>query len=474
MWMAVTPAAAAAARGVQRSGPTSTSTPNVSIRRAEAAAISAIAPSNASALRRQLAVAADLADVLAGGRLQFARRRRLIGAPQVLMLRHMPVRYVTRLSSAGDCSGGGRQALGMLVHPEGGWYAETWRAAAPDGERSVGSAILYLLAAGDRSHWHRLDADEVWQFSGGDPLALRVWSPGDPAITIHRLGGKITGGSVVQAVVPADAWQTAYSLGAWTRRLRRDPAFEFDWFELAAPEGHRSRAIPSPGQFRPNDGRGPTGVGVARSGRHGRRRPNLNCGSIDVDAHARSTSTVRSTSGARRPVARPRRPTIPVGARAWRASRTPAGPATVAITNRDGTVHAEAVTGRQCASMPCPTPGPRRPGAVPGHPSSGSWPTLPGRPYPRTAGIDALAPAILELRKAMEARRAGLAGRVRSRRPPVRWRLRLPPDAAVLAGLPHRVHRSASSSAGEPHRASPLGPHGSRDRRPPLTDAYAR
>jgi uncharacterized protein len=129
------------------------------------------------------------------------------------------------------------QALGMLVHPEGGWYAETWRASAPDGERPSGSAILYLLAAGDRSHWHRLDADEVWQYSGGDPLELRVWSPGDPSITIHRLAATLTDGSVVQAVVPADAWQTAHSLGAWTLvGCIVTPAFEFDGFELAAPD----------------------------------------------------------------------------------------------------------------------------------------------------------------------------------------------------------------------------------------------
>ncbi|HEV7604969.1 MAG TPA: cupin domain-containing protein, partial [Candidatus Limnocylindrales bacterium] len=54
------------------------------------------------------------------------------------------------------------EALGMQVHPEGGWYAETWRAGSPDGTRPSASAIVYLLAAGDRSHWHRVDADEIW------------------------------------------------------------------------------------------------------------------------------------------------------------------------------------------------------------------------------------------------------------------------------------------------------------------------
>jgi predicted cupin superfamily sugar epimerase len=128
------------------------------------------------------------------------------------------------------------EALGMRPHPEGGWFLETWRADASPGHRPSGSAILYLLAAGDRSHWHRLDADEVWQYSGGDPLELGVWSDGEPAITTSRLGPDVTHGSVVQAVVPARAWQTARSLGAWTLvGCIVTPAFEYDGFALAAP-----------------------------------------------------------------------------------------------------------------------------------------------------------------------------------------------------------------------------------------------
>ena len=124
-------------------------------------------------------------------------------------------------------------ALGMQAHPEGGWYAETWRAAA-DGDRPRGSAIVYLLAAGERSHWHRLDADEVWQYSAGDPLELRVWSEGESHVTIHRLGAEVADGAAVQAVVPAGAWQAARPLGAWTLvGCIVTPAFEFDGFELA-------------------------------------------------------------------------------------------------------------------------------------------------------------------------------------------------------------------------------------------------
>jgi predicted cupin superfamily sugar epimerase len=126
------------------------------------------------------------------------------------------------------------EALSMRAHPEGGWYVETWRADGPTGERPAASAILYLLADGDRSHWHRVDAAEVWQFSAGGPLELRIWRDGEDAIGAHRLGGDVTGGERVQVVVPAGAWQSARPLGAWTLvGCIVTPGFEFAGFELA-------------------------------------------------------------------------------------------------------------------------------------------------------------------------------------------------------------------------------------------------
>ena len=128
-------------------------------------------------------------------------------------------------------------ALGLQAHPEGGWYVETWRSRAAEGERPAGSAILYLLAAGEQSRWHRVDAAEVWQFSAGEPLALRVWSEGDRSVRVHRLGANVTAGEEPQVVVPAFAWQAASPLGAWTLvGCIVAPAFEFEGFELA-PKG---------------------------------------------------------------------------------------------------------------------------------------------------------------------------------------------------------------------------------------------
>lgn len=128
-------------------------------------------------------------------------------------------------------------SLGMQPHPEGGWYVETWRAPAGDGAgRPAVSTILYLLAEGDHSHWHRVDAAEIWQHAGGDALELRVWDDGETAVTTYHLAGDLEPGSAIQAAVPAGAWQAARPLGAWALvGCIVAPAFEFDGFELAPP-----------------------------------------------------------------------------------------------------------------------------------------------------------------------------------------------------------------------------------------------
>ena len=127
-------------------------------------------------------------------------------------------------------------ALAMDPHPEGGWYVETFRAPSIDGGRPAVSTILYLLAASERSHWHRVDAAEVWQHAGGDAIELRIWTEGDAAVTTHRLAADLAPGSVIQAVVQAGSWQSARPLGSWALvGCIVAPAFEFAGFELAPP-----------------------------------------------------------------------------------------------------------------------------------------------------------------------------------------------------------------------------------------------
>jgi predicted cupin superfamily sugar epimerase len=136
--------------------------------------------------------------------------------------------------------------LGLHPHPEGGWYKETWRAEPQGAERPAGSAIYYLLRAGERSGWHRIDAAETWHHYAGAPLALVVASgqnDGSPAER-HLLGSDLASGQRPQLVIPAGDWQSADTLGDWSLvGCTVSPAFDYAGFELA-PEGWRPGGDP--------------------------------------------------------------------------------------------------------------------------------------------------------------------------------------------------------------------------------------
>jgi uncharacterized protein len=123
--------------------------------------------------------------------------------------------------------------LGLRPHPEGGHFHEIFRdARTVDGKRAASTAIYYLLARGERSHWHKVDAAEVWHFYGGDSLSLQISAEG--RTTTHMLGNDFASGARPQMVVPAGAWQSAQSLGAWTLvGCTVAPGFEFAGFEMA-------------------------------------------------------------------------------------------------------------------------------------------------------------------------------------------------------------------------------------------------
>ncbi len=128
------------------------------------------------------------------------------------------------------------ERLGLAPHPEGGWYRETWRADATEDQRAAGTAIYYLLDVGDFSHWHKVDAVEIWHYYAGAPLSLTVSADGHDAESMI-LGPEITAGQMPQRVVPAGWWQTATSLGGWTLvGCTVSPGFEFKGFEIAPPD----------------------------------------------------------------------------------------------------------------------------------------------------------------------------------------------------------------------------------------------
>jgi predicted cupin superfamily sugar epimerase len=126
--------------------------------------------------------------------------------------------------------------LELQPHPEGGHYRETFRDTRLDANgRPLSTAIYFLLPRGERSHWHRIDAVEIWHYYAGHALTLHIVGSGDKRSV--KLGPDLTAGEVPQAIVPPNAWQAAESTGDWTLvGCTVAPGFDFAKFELA-PKG---------------------------------------------------------------------------------------------------------------------------------------------------------------------------------------------------------------------------------------------
>ena len=122
--------------------------------------------------------------------------------------------------------------LDLKPHPEGGWYRETFRDAGEP--RAHSTAIYYLLARGQRSHWHRVDAVEIWHHYACAPLNLELAD--DAGRRTVRLGSDLGAGEVPQAIAPAGVWQAAETLGDWSLvGCTVAPGFEFAGFDMAPP-----------------------------------------------------------------------------------------------------------------------------------------------------------------------------------------------------------------------------------------------
>jgi predicted cupin superfamily sugar epimerase len=126
--------------------------------------------------------------------------------------------------------------LGLQPHPEGGHYRETFRDTRTDASgRAASTAIYFLLASGERSHWHRIDTVEIWHYHAGAPLTLEIAD--DSGQRVVTLGPNLTAGQQPQGIVPPHAWQAAYTTGDWTLvGCTVAPGFDFATFELA-PQG---------------------------------------------------------------------------------------------------------------------------------------------------------------------------------------------------------------------------------------------
>ncbi len=131
------------------------------------------------------------------------------------------------------------EQLELAPHPEGGWYRETWRGQIDANGRARGTAILFLLKASERSHWHRVDADELWLWQAGDPLNLRIADDDAGPVRTVSLGDNVGEGEALQGLVPTGAWQAAEpgkgAAGYTLVSCVVVPGFDFAGFELAAP-----------------------------------------------------------------------------------------------------------------------------------------------------------------------------------------------------------------------------------------------
>lgn len=126
--------------------------------------------------------------------------------------------------------------LQLEPHPEGGWYAQTFRDTDEHDGRASSTAIYYLLEGGDRSHWHTVDAVEIWHYHAGAPLELSLSDDGNSTRTL-TLGTDLEAGQRPQGIVRKGEWQSARSRGGWTLvSCTVAPGFEFAGFRMAPPD----------------------------------------------------------------------------------------------------------------------------------------------------------------------------------------------------------------------------------------------
>ena len=124
--------------------------------------------------------------------------------------------------------------LGLQPHPEGGFYRQTW-VAENDG-RPTGTCIYFLLKSGEASHWHRVDATEIWLYHAGAPIVLSLAETDAGPAADHILGPDVLGDQAPQIIVPKDTWQAARTIGDWTLvSCTVSPGFDFAGFTLAPP-----------------------------------------------------------------------------------------------------------------------------------------------------------------------------------------------------------------------------------------------
>lgn len=140
----------------------------------------------------------------------------------------------------GDSAAALIEQLGLTAHPEGGWYRETWRGESGADGRASGTAIIFLLRAGEASHWHTVDAAEMWLWQAGDPVELRLAADDAGPARSVILGADVGAGQHLQGHVAPGEWQAARPYGDAVHGYSLVscvvvPGFDFAGFTLAPP-----------------------------------------------------------------------------------------------------------------------------------------------------------------------------------------------------------------------------------------------
>jgi predicted cupin superfamily sugar epimerase len=141
------------------------------------------------------------------------------------------------------------EQLGLVPHPEGGYFGEVYRSAAAvqpsDGRagRSALTTIYFLLVAGEVSRWHRVASDEVWHYYEGDPLELWSADAGFNDVTRHQIG-RVGDGMRPVHVITAHEWQAARTTGSYTLvGCTVGPGFDFADFEMLDQRPDEAEAV---------------------------------------------------------------------------------------------------------------------------------------------------------------------------------------------------------------------------------------
>lgn len=126
-----------------------------------------------------------------------------------------------------------KEVYALEQHSEGGWFSEVYTAPFENDGRSYAGSIYFLLDAGEISHLHWLDCDEIWYYHEGCGMKITVLT--DEGKEELLLGSDTKAGQRGMAVIPAGAMFAAENIdedGYTFISCATTPKFTYDGFHL--------------------------------------------------------------------------------------------------------------------------------------------------------------------------------------------------------------------------------------------------